>query len=182
MRELKVGPNNRAAIAAIAASLRRRAVLVEPSYSTMQIIETCFPGTVVSGRALENNCDELVRVDSKAFKSHKAPHRIWYNRKLSGPEQRYAIAHAIGHIVFDGPRSRGVNDNAANRELRCDRFADELLVPLAELPAYVGGVRASDDPEQQIAFLDMCDQIASHFQVPSGVIVRRINELRPLHR
>lgn len=175
MPSLKVGPDDRVAIVSIALSLRRRAGQVEPAYSTMQIIEACFPGTVVTGRRMADDIDELVHVDPRAFRTHKAPHQIFYNRARSTAEQRYAIAHAIGHIVFDGARRRGQLE-CSQRELRCDRFADELLVPLDELRPYVCA-SPSADPEAHETYLDMADQIASHFHVPASVIHRRIEEL-----
>lgn len=175
MASLKVGPDDFEAIASIAASLRRRAGQVEPSYSTMQIIEACFPGTIVTGRRLAVDTDELVHVDDLAFRTHKAPHRIFYNRNKSSGEQRYGIAHALGHIVFDGPRRRGHAEDPA-RELRCDRFADELLVPLVELRPYVCAGPSFDDERHEI-YLDMVDMIASQFHVPSSVIERRIEDL-----
>ncbi len=178
MASLKVGPDDYEALASVAASLRRRADQVEPSYSTMQIIEACFPGTLVTGRTLADDTDELVAVDRRAFRTHKAPHRIFYNRSRSTAEQRYAIAHALGHIVFDGPRRRGQRE-CPQRELRCDRFADELLVPLVELRPYVCAA-PSADPDKHETYLDMVDQIASHFHVLATIIKRRIADLKHL--
>lgn len=178
MATLKVGPDDVQTIAAIAASLRRRAEQIEPAYSTMQIIEACFPGTIVTGRRMPDEFDELVDVDARAFRSHKAPHRIYYNRARSTGEQRYAIAHALGHIIFDGPRRRGQREDP-RRELRCDRFADELLVPLIELSPYVCAW-PSENADEHEAYLDMVDMIASQFHVPASVIERRISHLRLL--
>jgi hypothetical protein len=175
MHALKVGPQNLRTLKDIAASLRRRAEQTIPAFSTMQIIEACFPGTLVTGRVLERGVDELVRVDKRAFRTHRAPHTIVYNRKRSTAEQRYAIAHALGHIIFDGSRSRGCQDNVA-RELRCDRFADELLVPLEELAPFVCAWPSADRVQNEV-YLDMADQIASQFHVPAEVIHRRIKEL-----
>lgn len=174
MPKLKVGPDNRNAITEIATSLRRRSEQLEPPYSTRQIIETCFPGTVVTGRMLDRATDEVVQVDQHAFRSHRAPHIIVYNRRRSTAARRYAIAHALAHIIFDGKRWRNRHANP-DAELRCDRFADELLVPLAVLREYV--CKWPDDPDRE-TFLDMRDQIASHFHVPSKVIARQIAELR----
>lgn len=177
MESLKVTSRHRRPLAKIAASLRRRADQVEPAYSTMQIIEECFPGTIVTGRLFRPGIEEMVRVDERAFRTHRAPHRIYYNRDLPSCEQRYAIAHAIGHIVFDGKGHDGRCAFDEEREKRCDRFADELLVPLAELRPYVC-VQVAANPDEVDAYLDMRDQIASHFHVPARIIDKRIRDLR----
>lgn len=175
MAALKVGPDDRRTLAAVAASLRRRAEQTEPAFSTRQIIDACFPGTVVTGRALPRGVHDLVCVDDDAFRSHRAPHVIIYGRRGSSAEQRRAIAHALGHIIFDGARGECVERDAA-RELRCDRFADELLVPLDRLDEYVC-VGPSNDPEAMETYLDQVDQISSHFHVPARVVDMRIREL-----
>lgn len=178
MENLKVGPNNRKAIAAIAESLRRRSGQAEPSFSTRQIIDECYPETVVTGRLLPKGVDDLVRVDEAAFRSHRAPHVIVYGRGLATEEQRHAIAHALGHIIFDGASYRGCVDFNHARELRCHRFADELLAPIERLREYVCAW-PSRDPEKHETYLDMVDQIASHFHAPTSCIQRQIRELNP---
>lgn len=178
MEVLKVLEKHRATLASIAESLRRRADQVEPAYSTMQIIEACFPGTVVTGRVFRPGIDEMVCVDARAFRTHRAPHVIYYNRNLETSHQRYAIAHALAHIIFDGAGHDGRCAFDDERERRCDAFADELLVPLVELRPYVCTF-PSADPMENEAYLDMRDQIASHFNVPREVVSRRIEELRP---
>jgi len=178
MESLKVTAKNREAIAAIAESLRRRSDQSEPAFSTRQIIDVCFPGTIVTGREMPRQVHEMVLVDPDAFRSHRAPHIIFYSRKLSTPSQRYAIAHALAHIIFDGANGSCWRRND-ERERRCDAFADELLVPLTALGEYVcvwpGHV--GDDHER---YLDQVDQISSHFHVPQRVIDRRIRQLRRL--
>jgi hypothetical protein len=172
---LKVGPENQVALREIAESLRRRAEQLEPAFSTRQIIDACFPGTFVTGRRLPRGVHDVVMVDEDAFRSHRAPHIIVYRRDISTDHQRRAIAHAVGHIIFDGPR-HSCSAYDRDRELRCDRFADELLVPLAVLREYVCAW-PSEDPAEHDTYLDMVDQIASHFHVPSFVIDQRIREL-----
>ncbi len=176
MESLKVGPNNHRVIAEIAQSLRRRSEQVEPAFSTRQIIDACYPGTIVTGRYLPPKVDDVVQIDGAAFRSHRAPHVIVYRRGMSTAEQRFAIAHALGHIIFDGSGHRACGTFNPERELRCDRFADELLVPLVELHPYVCAY-PSNDPDKQETFLDMADQIASHFHVPSACIERQILRL-----
>jgi Zn-dependent peptidase ImmA (M78 family) len=177
MQSLKVGPNHRPAIAAIASSLRRRAAQSKPSYSTREIIEACFPGTVVTGRHLPRGVDDVVQVDVAAFRSHRAPHVIVYQRGIPTPNQRHAIAHALGHIIFDGASHHGCQRFDEDRELRCDRFADELLVPMCDLRPLVK-LFPSSDPDEHEAYLDLADQLASRFRVPPICIQRRIRELR----
>lgn len=175
MLQLKVTERDKRTLSAIAESLRRRADQELPSFSTRQIVEVCFPGTVVTGRPMPVVVHEMVLVDAAAFRSHRAPHVIFYNRSLSTALQRYGIAHAIAHIIFDGKNTDGCGAPFDERERRCDAFADELLVPLDHLAEYVS-LRPDDaDPE---AYWDQVDQIASHFHVPQDVIDRRIHALR----
>lgn len=175
MEALKVTAGNERALAAIAESLRRRSEQTEPAYSTRLIIDACFPGTIVTGRALPTPVHEMVLVDAAAFRSHRAPHVVFYSRALSTDAQRYAIAHAIAHIIFDGGARRTCGEPFDERELRCDAFADELLVPLERLREYIGLWREDDDP---IAYWDQVDQISSHFHVPQSVVHRRISGSR----
>lgn len=171
MEQLKVGAGDERALAAIAESLRRRSDQTLPSFSTRQIIDACFPGTIVTGRSLPAPVHEMVLVDEAAFRSHRAPHVVFYSRALSTDAQRYAIAHAVAHIIFDGGARRTCGTPFDAREQRCDAFADELLVPLEHLREYVSVWRESDDPE---TYWDQVDQIASHFHVPQPVVHRRI--------
>jgi Zn-dependent peptidase ImmA (M78 family) len=175
MQLLKVTSSNRVAIAAIAASLRRRAEQNEPAFSTRQIIDVCYPGTIVTGRTMPRAMHELVLVDEAAFRSHRAPHTIFYSRTLPTCDQRYAIAHALAHIIFDGANGSCWNRNV-ERERRCDAFADELLVPLETMREYIA-VWPSEEHADKERYLDQVDQIASHFHVPQRVIDRRIREL-----
>lgn len=171
---------DRVVLERVTKSLRRRAEQVEPSFSTMQIIAACFPGTVVTGRRMRDGIDETLRVDQsrdrRVGRGHRREHVIVYNRELPAPEQRYAIAHAIAHIIFDGMHHFGCHLYDPDCELRADRFADELLVPLDELAPYVCAW-PSADPDEQEAYLDQVDLIASHFNVPARVVHKRIQEL-----
>ncbi len=176
MQSLKVGPNDRAALAAIATSLRRRAGLSEPAYSTRKIIDACFPGTVVTGRELPDGVHDVVRIDEAAFRSHRAPHVIVYRRGISSAEQRHAIAHALAHIIFDGADELGCATYSADREQRCDNFADEMLVPADRLEADVSSW-ISLDPGRE-ALLDRLDQLASRFNAPVGCIKRQLRAVR----
>lgn len=160
----------------IAADLRHRAGQFEPAYSTHKIIEVAFPDAVVTGRHLPRGVLEAVS------RTAEGP-VIIYARGLSSAAQRFAIAHALAHLLFDGdeafrqpgqPRCKAVED-------RADRFAEELLVPLAELEPYVCRWPSEHEHEHEI-YLDMVDEISSHFAVRSEVVDRRIRELNRLVR
>ena len=156
-------------IAAIAADLRHRSGQHEPKFSTQQIVAVNFPDAVVTGHRLPANIDEAVsRTDEGIV--------ILYRRDLSIAEQRMAIAHALGHLIFDGAEAAarpGCAGIAANEE-RADAFAAELLVPLAMLLEHVTYRPGECDEE---IYLDQCDLIASLFHVPSSVIDARIRQL-----
>lgn len=155
----------------IAADLRFRSSQFEPRYSTRLIIESCFEDTLVTGRHLPAGVLEAVS------RTPDGP-VIVYSRSLPPPHQRYAIAHALGHLLFDGPnafRQPGQCLDVA-AEARADAFADELLVPLRDLAAHVD-IWPSDDPVQNEIYLDSVDEIASEFGVLSDVIQRRVRML-----
>lgn len=160
----------------IAADLRRRAGELSPAYSTHRIVEVAFPNAVVAGRTLPERILEAVA------RTPDGP-VIVYARRLPTPAQRFVIAHALAHLLFDGrrafrqpgePRDPAVED-------RADRFADELLVPLSELERHVERWPAAN-PVQHEIYLDHVDEIASRFCVMSDVIDRRIRELELLVR
>lgn len=161
-----------ALLAETAADLRRRASLSEPSFSTKLIIEACFPDVVVTGRVLPIGIQEIVaRTDEGPI--------IIYSRHLPVAKQRYVIAHALAHLIFDGAEGQCGPGYAGDpvREGRADRFAEELLVPLVELRPYIAcWPRNENTPEHEI-YLDQCDEIASRFNVPPFVIDRRIREV-----
>lgn len=155
----------------IAADLRYRSNQTVPAFSTRQIIESCFPDVLVTGSALEPDIDELVATTTNGPV-------ILYRRNLPTVEQRFAIAHGLAHLIFDGAsgkcRPGYVGDPM--REQRADRFATELLVPLDELRPFVRRWPSPMPPDHEL-YLDMVDEIASHFRVASLVIDQRIREL-----
>lgn len=155
----------------IAADIRTRAGQEQPAFSTRQIIERCFPEVLVTGAHLPDGVDEV-------FARRESGPVILYKRSLSGPEQRFAIAHAIAHLLFDADGT-GASVGCAGdpaREERADRFAMELLAPLAEIRPYVGRYPC-DDPDEHELYLDQVDEIASHFVVPAWVIQTQIRQL-----
>lgn len=154
----------------IAADLRARAEQHEPAFSTRQIIERCFPNALVTGRELPPGIDEAVSETPQGIV-------ILYRRGLPTPSQRFVICHALAHVIFDrvvgGCRPGSVGHRC--REERADAFAAELLLPLDRLEEYVG---CWPDAENRDRYLDQVDEIASHFQVPTGLVDKRIRELR----
>jgi Zn-dependent peptidase ImmA (M78 family) len=101
-----------------------------------------------------------------------------YGRGLPTAAKRFAIAHGLAHLIFDNGVSACRPGFAGDPhvEARADRFAEELLVPLDRLVEYVGR-KPSNDPVDHELYLDMVDEISSHFHVPSAVIGKRIGEL-----
>lgn len=157
-------------LVATAVRLREVAGQVEPAFSTRQIIEACFPDAAVTGRHLPPGIEEMVT------RTSEGP-LIVYSRTLHPPRQRFVIAHAIAHLLFDGDRimaaARPGFVGCPEAEARADAFAAELLVPLAELASYVGVPPGTTDD----LYLDQVDEIASHFNVTTCLIDQRIREL-----
>lgn len=173
-----MGPDDVTTIARVAASLRRRAMQTSARASTTAIIDTCFPGTRVVGRRLPRGVHDVVVIDDQVWRSHRAPHVIVYRRDVPTAEQRYAIAHALGHVIFDGTGGHCGRHFDRDRERRCDRFADELLVPLTHLGRLVTAWPSSDRDAHEV-YLDLVDRLASRFAVDAAVIDKRIRELPP---
>lgn len=153
----------------IAAELRTRAGLAVPAYSTHKIIEACFPGALVTGRPLPDGIEEVVSQTAAGIV-------ILYRRGLPIAAQRFAIAHAIGHLVFDMGAAAPLVDY--EREYRADAFAAELLVPRADLEPLVRRYPCQDCTSvDHDIYLDQVDEIASLFVVPPTLIDRRIRDL-----
>lgn len=159
----------------IAADLRQRADQFTVPFSTTQIIETCFPDALVTGRRLPKGVLEAVS------RTQRGP-VILYARGLSPSAQRHVIAHAIAHLVFDGPRAfrRPGQKVDPAVERRADEFADELLTPYEYLEPRVERWPAIGGANE--IYLDHVDQLASRFGVEATVIDRRIRKLRRLAR
>lgn len=155
-----------AEIADVARDIRRRAGQHEPKFSTRTIIEACFPEVLVSGARLPSGVDELVSRRRDGIV-------IAYSRSLSGPEQRFAIAHGLAHVLFDldtpdvNIAPGRIGDPAV--ECRADCFAAELLAPLDVLAPFIYRWPSPDEVENEI-YLDMVDEIASQFVLPAEVI------------
>jgi Zn-dependent peptidase ImmA (M78 family) len=157
----------------IAADLRRRADQFTLPFSTTQIIETCFPSALVTGRVLPKGVLEAVS------RTERGP-VILYARGLTPLTQRHVIAHALAHLLFDGDRGFRVPGQPADPrvERRANAFADELLVPFEYLIPRIEHWPAVG-PAHEV-YLDHVDQLASRFAVESKVIARRIRRLKRL--
>lgn len=158
------------AIADIAFELRRRANEVEPAFSTRTIVPAAVPDVLVTGHELPPG------VFGAVSRTRRGP-VILYARGQPSPVQRFAIAHELAHLLFDGDRAfrePGVEADL-EAEARADLFADELLVPIATLREYV--VFWPSDELRRDLYLDMVDELASCFGVLAEVIDRRIRLL-----
>jgi Zn-dependent peptidase ImmA (M78 family) len=160
-------------IVSIGTSLRRQAGLKEPAFSTRHIVDACFPQAVVTGRHLPYGVQEVVSVMPEGPV-------ILYDRALNTAAQRFAVAHACGHLLFDVDlasqgRGRGLVVEH-RREARADRFALELLVPLAELARHVKHSPAARGYNRYL-YLDHVDEIAALFGVEPHLIDKRVREL-----
>lgn len=155
----------------IAAELRRTAKQTKPPYSTSQIISICFPDALVTGYRLPPGVKEIVSSCSDGP-------TILYSRSLSGPEQRYAIAHALAHLLFDDRRScmRPGRAGLPKHELRADFFGAEVIAPLSDVRR-VAERGPSRDPEENEIYLDHVDQLASVFNAPARVIHAQIRRI-----
>lgn len=158
------------AIADIAAALRERAGEQEPAFSTRKIIEASFDDVVVTGATLPSGVfGALSRTDDGPV--------ILYAHGIGAAKQRLAIAHELAHFLFDGIEACRSATRPCDpiAESRADLFADELLVPLIELRPYV--CRWPSVESDREIYLDMVDEISSHFGVPADVIDRRVRLL-----
>lgn len=158
-------------IVEVAAGIRARAGQWDPAFSTGTIVDRCFPGVMVTGGSLPDGVDEMVTLTDGGPV-------IVYRRDLPGPMQRFVIAHALAHIVYDdfSDAARPGRLAIPEHEARADAFAAELLAPLHLVAGYVG-VMPSANPEDHEIYLDHVDEIASRFSVPAHVIDSRIRQL-----
>ena len=157
-----------ASVVQMARAARLRSGQLTEPFSTRRIVETLFPAAVVAGGQLPSRVQEAVSI------RHEGP-VILYSRDLEPPDQRFVIAHAIAHLLYDGNADGAgvgfVGDPM--REERADAFAAELLVPLARLDAVMDpDISSSGD-----LHLDEIDRLASRFNVPRWLIRKRVQDL-----
>jgi Zn-dependent peptidase ImmA (M78 family) len=106
---------------------------------------------------------------------------ILYERRLTVPRQRFVIAHALAHLLFDlkdpsamcGIGHRGDPD----AEKRADDFAAELLLPLEWLHRIVGEEPTPIGESNDTLYMDQVDEIASMFNVTQSLVDSRIRSL-----
>lgn len=152
--------------------LRGNAGLTGPAFSLQKILNTCYPDAIVTGHEFPDGIDEAVARTPEGIV-------ILYRRSLSNGAQRFAVAHAIGHLMFDADAEPDEHGRAGSpdAELRADDFAAELLVPLDVLARHLLIGLRPDAPDQRQIYLDHCDQLAHFFQVESSLIDQRIRQL-----
>ena len=153
--------------------LRLNAGLTGPAFSVAAILRTSYPDAIVTGYEFPPGIDEAVSRTPEGIV-------ILYRRSLSNGDRRFAIAHAIGHLVLDADRAQPDRYGRAGSvadEVRADAFASELLVPLDVLAGHLLIGLRPDDPSQRQIYLDHCDELAHLFQVEAHVIDERIRQL-----
>lgn len=147
-------------LATLAADLRQRARLAGPPFVVLDIIERCFPDVMVTGSTLPPGVD--------AMASRRGGPTIVYDRRLSNPEVRFAIAHALARLVT------GLDESGA------DAFAAELLAPVNEVEARLTlrpPHATPQDEDEQALYRDLIDALALRFCVTTQVIESQIREL-----
>lgn len=157
----------------IASDIRFRAAEHRPSFSTERLVETCFPGTLVTGHSLPAGVHEAVQHTPRGVV-------IVYRRGLPSGAQRFAVAHALAHLLFDADTSNVEHhaDDTEDQEERADAFAAELLAPLLEVRRRV--VRRPEHgrlADEHGLYQDQADRLASRFGVPAEVIDQQIRKL-----
>jgi len=159
-------------VAVVAEALRSYAGQVVPPFNVYRIIEARWPDAVITGRDLPDGIEEILCLAKDRI-------LIVYARSLSTADRRFAIAHAIGHLVFDADECRHCGRVVVDpaREIRADDFARELLVPDRALLNRVVMWPPEDDGDHDF-YLDQVDMIASGFHVPPHLIDQRIRLLR----
>jgi hypothetical protein len=154
--------------AVVAEELRCRAQETDPPFSVERLLDEASPGAVVAGHDLPEGIDEVVAVTPDGAV-------ILHRCGLVAYALRFAVAHAIAHILLDvdeghlrpGPL---VDDE---RESRADALALELLAPDRLLqPKIVFWPSGSED-----IYAEQLERISVHFGVPLAAIDQRIRQL-----
>jgi Zn-dependent peptidase ImmA (M78 family) len=156
-----VGVND---VVVLAEMLRALAGESRAPFDLLKVVAVLFPSAVVTGKDLPPQVNEAVTVTTDGP-------LIVYRRGISTAERRFAIAHGLGHLIYDFRGDRTLTDR--ERELRADVFARELLVPRREFAWCLDGLRVTD----RDLFLDQVDVVANAFHVQPVVITERIREL-----
>jgi Zn-dependent peptidase ImmA (M78 family) len=157
-------------VVAVAEALRNLARQTEPPFSVPAILGEAYPDAVVTGHDLPEGIEELVTVTDDGV-------LVIYRREMSTAERRFAIAHAICHLLYDVEDGRLLRGDSIDheREDRADDFAMELLAPDRLLISRI--VFWPDQGADADLYADQVDRIAAHFHVPTAPIDKRIREL-----
>jgi uncharacterized protein DUF955 len=151
-----------------ATGARRVAGLTKEPYSTKAIVAALYPGSHVQNARLPRRIQEAVRPTIGA-------EIIIYARRYEPPHQRFVIAHALAHLIFDwdAPGAHVGYAGDAMREARADAFALELLAPLARVHALIDrDMSTSDD-----SYHEQLDHLSSRFHLPRWAMAKRIRQL-----
>lgn len=141
-----------------AEALRQIAGQLEPPFSPRAVLLAGWPGSAIAFRELPAGVDSIVSRDGT---SATVICRIGEPHSSA----RVIVARGIAHLLYGRGKGWVVIDGDDEAGLRSDAFARELLAPARLLDVL-------------IASAVEVDRIAMLFQVPSGVIRRRIIELR----
>lgn len=174
-------------IAAWGASIRRRCGFIgaDPPYSSNKVHQVVFSYVEVHGEDLPVGVLAMTEAGVGRVV-------IYYNRRETRDQQRFGIMHEFGHLVTDLREVRGLERRECRRGRRgdlhdevehiCDLFAADVLVPLEVLDRYAPGRLFPRDPLASKMFLDEIDRLASRFNVPSSLIVERLQDLALFRR
>jgi len=151
----------------VAEELRCRAHETEPPFSVEKLLDSASPGAVVVAHDLPEGVDEVVAVMPEGAV-------IVHRCGLVAFALRFAIAHAIAHILLDVDeghlRPGPIIDD--ERETRADDLALEILAPDRLLRP-----RVVFWPSPDADYAEQLELIALHFGVPSEAIDQRIRQL-----
>jgi len=152
----------------MAATLRALSDQVEPPFSLSSIIRSVFPTVIVTGRDLPAGVEEVAALTCDGP-------LIIYRRDLPLGARRFAIAHALAHLLYDAD-TKGVQPGrpfSVRREIRADVFALELLAPHVSMIRHVLIWPSAGEPSNA----DQSVRIAASFGVPPVEIDKRIRAL-----
>jgi Zn-dependent peptidase ImmA (M78 family) len=153
----------------------------DPPFSTSRILEEMFPTVEVVQRKLAHY--GLIEVYPRALPSGKRA-VIAYHDGSHHSTQRFTIAHELAHWIFDFREGEAMprvscGGPRGDEERRADRFAAELLAPLAVLDRHARfTLRPDPDDDDAILKRDQAVQrLASRFNVSLMCMRNRVRDL-----
>lgn len=153
----------------------------DPPFSVSNIMETLFPEVIVAQRQLDRYGE--IEVYPEPLPNGKRA-IITYHEDSHRSTQRFTVAHELGHWLFDFKRGTETPSEVTCGvrhpvERRADRFAAELLVPLAVLHRHVKfDLHPDRDDEDAVADKAQAIQrMASRFNVSLLCMKNRVRDL-----